>query len=470
MLFTVILLPMVGATITWLFCRRPVEIFFVGLLTTLLTFFETLYLYHCFDWNTGEFQFVFNGILGADGISMVMVLLTSFLMCITLLSTWKAIQVQLKTLVILLLLIESLIFGVFLSTDLLLFYICFEATLIPLFFLVGIYGSRDRKVQAAYELFLYTFLGSLVMLVGVLAIYFEFGTLQYQYLLSVPISEERQYWLWLAFFLSFAIKVPMVPFHIWLPEAHVEAPTAGSVLLAGIILKLGGYGFVRYSLALFPEASIAFRPFVFTLALIGILYASIACLAQTDIKKVIAYSSVAHMNTSLLGLFSGSLSGIAGSIFFMVSHGLVSSALFLLVGVLYDRYHTRTVLYYRGLVLVMPLFAVFFLFFTMANIAFPGTSSFIAELMSFLGSMNTNPVLTLLATTAIILGPCYALWYYHQISYGSISPYLPHLFMDISLKEFHLFVPLILFTIMFGLMPNLVLNIITLPCLHLISI
>lgn len=359
---------------------------------------------------------------------------------------------------------ESLIIGVFQALDLLLFYICFETVQIPLFLMIGIYGGRKRKIQAAYGLFLYTIIGSLIMFLGVLQIYLEYGTTDYESQQTIPISLNRQYFQWLAFFMSFAIKIPMQPFHIWQPEAHVEAPTAGSVLLAGIVLKLGSYGFIRYSLALFPEASLYFRPFIYTQALIGIIYSSIACQAQIDIKKVIAYSSVGHMNTSIQGIFSNNQPGLTGSIYFMISHGLISSALFLLIGIQYDRYHTRTIQYYRGLTLVMPIFTALFQVFSLANIAFPGTSSFIAEFQTFQGSFNANPILTFLATFSIIQSPCYAQWFFHQISFGTFSSFQPHAFIDITLKEFNVIQPQLVFTIIQGFVPSLILNPIIYPC------
>lgn len=459
MIQTLIIMPILGILANQIFCKTSKETYQVGLTASILTFFESLIIASEYDWESGQFYTVSN-LIGIDGISLVQIILTTFLIPITLLSTWKTIQVQIKSVVNQILLIELLTQGVFMSLDLLQFYICFESVLIPLFIQIGIYGGRERKIQAAYSLFIYTIFGSQVMFLAIQVIYFEYGSLNYTYLSNLPISENRQFLQWWPFFISFAVKIPMVPAHIWLPEAHVEAPTAGSVLLAGIIQKLGGYGQLRYSQVLFPDACAYFKPFVFTQGLIGIQYSSIACLAQIDIKKVIAYSSIGHMNASVQGLFTNSVAGISGSVFFMISHGLISSALFQLIGVLYDRYHTRTIFYYRGIALFMPLFTLQFLIFSLANIAFPGTSSFIAEFLTYLGCLEINPFLAILATTAIIQTPCYALWFYHQIVYGRHSNFIPHIANDLTLKEFNVLLPLLVFTFVQGQFPNPQLNVI----------
>lgn len=439
-----IILPFLGIFLNFQSKNRK-ESFIIGLFISIQTFIESQRL------NTD-----------VDGVSYTQILLTTFLIPITILSSWKSIKIRTKLFINQILQIEIFCIGVFLTQNLLIFYICYEAVLIPLFQLVGIYGGRYRKITAAYSLFIYTLIGGLIMLIFILTLYLNYGNLDFYYLKTQSQSEETQLLYWWPFFISFAIKIPMIPFHIWLPEAHVEAPTAGSVLLAGIILKLGGYGFYKYVLNLLPYASNYFQPFVWTFGLIGILYASLACLSVTDIKKAIAYSSVGHMNLAILALFSGNTLGILGSLFFMVSHGLVSSALFLLVGILYDRYGTKTIFYYRGVVLFMPQLTILFLFFSLANIAFPGTSSFIAELLCYIGIFNTNPIQGILAALGVILTPLYMLWYFHQIFFGRLSKFILVLQNDITLKEFNILLPLIFFTLFQGLNPNILINLLLL--------
>lgn len=337
-----------------------------------------------------------------------------------------------------------------------------------MFFLIGFYGGRNRKIHAAYQFFLYTLFGSLFLFQALIVLYLETGTTDYQVLLTIPISQNRQYFLWLAFFISLAIKIPMQPVHQWLPEAHVEAPTAASVILAAILLKQGSYGFIRYSIPLFPDASTYFTPLVCTMCIIGIIYSSVACLAQTDMKKIIAYSSIGHMNTATIALFTNDYHGLSAGVYFLISHGLISSALFLLIGVQYDRYHTRTIKYYRGLVMIMPVFTVIFLLFTFANIAVPGTSGFISEFLTFLGAMNLNPFVAISSSIAIVLAPAYALWFFHKVSYGSFTNYLPTIYQDITAKELHLILPLLFFTFLFGIYPSLVFEYLHMSCLSLL--
>lgn len=313
--------------------------------------------------------------------------------------------------------------AVFCMLDLLLFYVFFESVLLPMFLIIGVWGSRERKIRAAYQFFLYTLIGSLFMLLAILLIYFQTGTTDLQVLFVSEFSLQRQLLLWFAFFASFAVKVPMIPVHIWLPEAHVEAPTSGSVILAGVLLKLGTYGFVRYSIPLFPEASVYFTPLIYTLSIIGVIYASLTTLRQIDLKKIIAYSSVAHMGFVTLGLFSLNVQGIEGALFLMLSHGFVASALFLCIGVLYDRTHTRLVKYYGGLVHVMPLFSVFFLIFTMGNLSLPGTSSFVGEFLILVGVFQTNPFVATFAATGMILGGAYSIWLYNRVVFGNLKPF-----------------------------------------------
>lgn len=457
MLINLILIPLTAILVITFYCRRTIEIFTTSLYFAIQNLIQILYIAFKFDYNTSEFQFQTMGkLLGIDGVSLQQLMLIIMLTPIVIQSSYKSINQLIKSYVIFL---WALILGciaVFLVLDLLLFYICFESILIPMFFLIGIYGGRNRKVHAAYEFFLYTLIGSLFQFLAIVAIYIENGTTDYQVIQTNQISNNRQIVLWLAFFISLAIKIPMVPLHIWLPEAHVEAPTAASVLLAAILLKLGSYGLIRYSIPLFPYASKLFVPLVMTMSLIAIIYSLLTCLAQWDQKKFIAYSSVGHMNFTTIGLFSNNIHGIKSSIYFLISHGLVSSALFLQIGVIYDRFHTRTIKYYGGLVYTMPLFVLLFIFFSFANIAFPATSGYISELFTLIGSFQYNPLLTLLASQAIIIAPTFSLWFAHRLSYGAYSKYLPTVYQDQTQKEVHMFIPLVLFTILFGVKPNLI--------------
>lgn len=348
--------------------------------------------------------------------------------------------------------------GVFSTLDLLLFYIFFESILIPMYLIVGVWGSRERKIRAAYFFFLYTLLGSVLMLVSILYIYYQTGTTDYEVLVTFVFSTTEQKLLWLSFFSSFATKVPMVPVHLWLPEAHVEAPTAGSVILAGILLKLGTYGFLRFSFPLFPEASFYFTPIVYLLAIIGIVYASFTAIRQTDFKRIIAYTSVAHMNLVMIGLFSFNTIGLEGAILQSLSHGFVASALFMVIGVVYERHHTRMVKYYGGLVHVMPLYTFIFLFFTMSNIGLPGTGSFVGEFLILAGSFKANTSATFISATGMIIGGCYSLWLFNRVSYGNLKIQYLKDHIDINKREAYIFLPLILGTIIIGLYPEVFLN------------
>ena len=339
-----------------------------------------------------------------------------------------------------------------------------------MFLIVGTWGSRDRKILAAYYFFLYTLLGSVVMLLATLYILEQVGTTDYEVLLTFSFSEIEQKFLWFAFFLSFASKVPMVPVHLWLPEAHVEAPTAGSVILAGVLLKLGTYGFIRFSLPLFPQAPFFFAPLVYTISAVGIVYTSFTAIRQTDFKRIIAYTSIAHMNLVMLGIFSFNSVGIEGAIFQSLSHGFVASALFLIIGVVYDRYRTRLVQYYGGLASVMPSYVFIFLFFTMANIGLPGTSSFIGEFLILAGSFKVNTSITFLGATGMVIGGAYSLWLFNRISYGNIKTQYTMQFLDISLREFITFLPLILGTLLTGLYPNIFLSSIHMSVNNLIEL
>lgn len=350
------------------------------------------------------------------------------------------------------LVLETFMIGVFVSLDIVLFYVFFEAGLIPMFLIIGVWGGKDR-VYASYKFFLYTLLGSVLMLLAIMAMYWQAGTTDITQLLAYNFPRQMQTWLWLAFFASFAVKMPMWPVHTWLPDAHVQAPTAGSVILAGVLLKLGGYGFLRFSLPMFPLASDYFAPFVFTLSVVAIIYTSLVALMQTDIKKLIAYSSVAHMGYVTMGIFAANVQGVQGAIFQMLSHGIVSGALFLCVGVVYDRLHTREIAAYGGLVNNMPKYAVAFMVFTMANVGLPGTSSFVGEVLTLVGAFRANTWVALFATSGVILSAAYALWLYRRVVFGALEKESLKSLLDLSGREKAILYPLVILTIFFGVYP-----------------
>jgi proton-translocating NADH-quinone oxidoreductase chain M len=432
------------------------------------TFILSLFLWLFFDKSIGTFQFVnkfmwipllnINFTIGVDGISLFFILLTTLLIPICLLASWNSIQLNLKLFLLSFLVMEFFLIGVFCILDLLLFYIFFESVLIPMFLIIGIWGSRERKIRAAYFFFLYTLLGSVLMLLAILYIYYQVGTTDYEVLLTFSFSELEQKIMWLAFFASFATKIPMVPVHLWLPEAHVEAPTAGSVILAGVLLKLGTYGFIRFSFPLFPEGCFYFAPLVYAIASVGIVYTSFTAIRQTDFKRIIAYTSVAHMNLVMVGLFSFNVIGLEGAILQSLSHGFVASALFLIIGVVYERHHTRMVKYYGGLVHTMPLYITIFLFFTMSNIGLPGTGSFVGEFLILTGSFKVNTSVTFIGATGMIIGGCYSLWLFNRIAYGNLKTQYFQKYLDINKREFLMFLPLIIGTIAMGLYPEVFLN------------
>jgi len=393
---------------------------------------------------------------GIDGLSLWFFILSSFLIFLCVLFIWN--ESLLKEYAIVLTFLNLLLLLVFSVLDVLFFYIFFEAILIPMYLMIGLWGSRERKVRAVYLFFFYTLIGSLCMLLGLLYIYNLTGTLNFEYLLTYKFTFEQQYWLWLAFFLSFASKIPVFPLHVWLPEAHVEAPTVGSVLLAGILLKLGVYGFLRFSLNLFPEASLFFSPFVYLLSVLGIIYGSMSAIRQTDLKRIIAYSSVAHMNLVTMGIFSFNIVGIEGSIMQSISHGFVSGAMFLLVGILYDRYHSRLLYYYGGLVHMMPVYAVLFLIFTMANIALPGTSSFVGEFLLLTGIYKVNILASVISALGVILCGAYSLWLYNRVIFGNLKINHTLLFKDITFRELSILFPLLVLVFLMGIYPTFFLN------------
>jgi NADH-quinone oxidoreductase subunit M len=439
----------------------------VALWTTLIVFAISLILVWRFDPSTADFQFLekrpwlggaINYAMGVDGISLPFVLLTTGLMPICILASWTAIQHRVREYMIAFLVLETLMVGTFCALDLVLFYLFFEGTLIPMFLIIGVWGG-PRRVYASFKFFLYTLLGSVLMLLAIMAMYWDAGTTDIPTLLHHPFPLALQTAAWFAFLASFAVKMPMWPVHTWLPDAHVEAPTAGSVILAAILLKLGGYGFLRFSLPMFPEASAHLAPLIYALSVIAIIYTSLVALVQEDVKKLIAYSSVAHMGFVTMGIFAVTAQGVAGGIFQMLSHGIVSAALFLCVGVIYDRMHTREIAAYGGLVNRMPLYAFVFMVFTLANVGLPGTSGFVGEFLTLIGTFRINNWVATLATVGTILSAAYALWLYRKVVFGKLEK--PSLFniRDLGWREAVIFAPLVILTIVFGVYPKPVLDI-----------
>ncbi|WP_375665676.1 NADH-quinone oxidoreductase subunit M [Bartonella sp. TT121SHDZB] len=469
-LSTVTFLPLVGVLLI-LFIKDDSEaarnnIRNVAFFTTIFVFIISLIIWIGFDSANPNFQMVEkfnwlgNGIsyhMGVDGISILFVVLSAFLLPFCILASWVNVKERLKAYMIAFLLLEVAIIGVFCALDAILFYVFFEGSLIPMFIIIGVWGGA-RRVYASIKFFLYTLLGSVLMLVALMAMYWEAGTLDIPTLLNYQFPAHMQIWLWLAFFASFAVKMPMWPVHTWLPDAHVEAPTAGSVILAGVLLKLGGYGFLRFSLPMFPIASADFAPLVFTLSLIAIIYTSLVALVQSDIKKLIAYSSIAHMGYVTMGIFAANEQGIQGAIYQMLSHGIVSAALFLCVGVIYDRLHTREIAAFGGLVNNMPKYAVVFLIFTMANVGLPGSSGFLGEFLTLIGVFQVNKLVVVLATTGVILSAAYALYLYRRVVFGSLDKENLKVLIDLSLREKFLLYPMVILTIFFGIYPTPILK------------
>ncbi|MCR9148958.1 MAG: NADH-quinone oxidoreductase subunit M [Rhodobacteraceae bacterium] len=474
--------PLVAAAILALFLRgedaaAQKNAKWLALIATTATFLVSLFLIAQFDPADTGFQFVeerdwIMGLtyrVGVDGISILFVMLTTFLMPLTILACWD-VKVRVKEYMIAFLVLEGLMIGVFVALDLVLFYLFFEAGLIPMFLIIGIWGGKDR-IYAAFKFFLYTFLGSVLMLVAMIAMYVDAGTTNIVELLGHDFGTETvsvlgfqivggmQVLLWLAFFASFAVKMPMWPVHTWLPDAHVQAPTAGSVVLAAILLKMGGYGFLRFSLPMFPVASDMLAPLVFWMSAIAIVYTSLVALAQADMKKLIAYSSVAHMGYVTMGIFAANQQGLDGAIFQMLSHGFISGALFLCVGVIYDRMHTREIDAYGGLVNRMPAYALIFMFFTMANVGLPGTSGFVGEFLTLMGIFQVNTWVALFATSGVILSAAYALWLYRRVVFGDLIKESLRTISDMTTRERAIFAPLVAMTLLLGVYPSLVLDV-----------
>jgi NADH-quinone oxidoreductase subunit M len=464
-----LILPLVGAAFI-LTLRGDAESVrsnarWASLFTTVATFLLSLWAWGRFDAASPAFQLVETHAwltdairfkLGVDGFSTPFVLLTTFLMPFAILASWS-IEHRPKEYFVAFLILETTMIGVFVALDLVLFYLFFEAGLIPMFLIIGIWGGK-RRIYASFKFFLYTLLGSLLMLLAIMAMYWTAGTTDIPTLLQHRFAANLQTWLWLAFFASFAVKMPMWPVHTWLPDAHVEAPTAGSIILAAILLKMGGYGFIRFSIPMFPDASVYFAPLVYALSVVAIIYTSLVALMQEDIKKLIAYSSVAHMGFVTIGLFTMTPQGIQGALFQMVSHGFVSGALFLCVGVIYDRMHTRDIAAYGGLVNRMPLYAVLLMVFTMANVGLPGTSGFVGEFLALTGAFRANTWVAFFATTGVILSAPYMLWLYSRVLYGPlVKPALTGI-ADLNRREIAILVPLAFLVIYYGIRPGPILD------------
>jgi NADH-quinone oxidoreductase subunit M len=448
----------------------------IALIVTLIDLVLSFVLWANFDTSTAEFQFVesaawlgggINYKMGVDGISVLFVVLTALLMPICILAS-DAIHARIREYMIAFLLLETLMIGVFCALDLVVFYVFFEGGLIPMFLIIGVWGG-PRRVYATFKFFLFTLLGSVLMLLAIMAIYWEAGTTDIPVLLTHGFPPEMQTWLWFAFLASFAVKLPMWPVHTWLPDAHVEAPTAGSVILAAILLKMGGYGFLRFSLPMFPLASHDFAPLIFSLSVIAIIYTSLVALMQEDIKKLIAYSSVAHMGFVTMGIFAGTTQGVAGGVFQMVSHGIVSGALFLCVGIVYDRMHTREIAAYGGLVNRMPLYAAVFMVFTLANVGLPGTSGFIGEFLTLVGAFKANTWVAFLATFGVILSAAYALWLYRRMIFGPLEKPSLRTISDMNYREVLVFAPLVLLVLLFGFYPAPLLDVTAVSVKKLVS-
>ena len=441
----------------------------VALWTTVATFILSIVMLFEFDGSRTDLQFYeqaswlggnIDYVMGVDGISVLFIILTTSLMPLCILASWESIKIRVREYMVAFLVLETLMIGVFCAQDLLIFYLFFEAGLIPMFLIIGIWGGA-RRVYASFKFFLYTLLGSVLMLLALIYMYWQVGTTNMTALANFQFSSSEQMWLWMAFFASFAVKMPMWPVHTWLPDAHVEAPTAGSVILAGVLLKMGGYGFLRFSLPMFPMATDMFTELVFVLSVVAIIYTSLVALAQEDMKKLIAYSSVAHMGFVTMGIFATTQQGIQGAIFQMLSHGWISGALFLCVGVIYDRMHTREIAAYGGLANRMPIYAAVFMLFTMANVGLPGTSGFVGEFLTIIGTFQVSTWTALLAATGVILSACYALTLYRKISFGELENEALQSITDMNSREIAVIAAPVTATIIFGVWPAPILDLVS---------
>ena len=479
-LSSITLLPILGAISIFVFNNKNNEkknVIYVSLFTSIVTLFLSIFLWYIFDKTSPEFQFIeeknwISGYIkfkfGIDGISILFIVLTAFITPICIISCINSVKTRLKEFLIAILVLESFMIGVFCSLDLVIFYLFFEAGLIPMFLIIGIWGG-PRRVYAAFKFFLFTLLGSVLMLVAIISIYWITGTTDVTEIFAIKIPTDYQYLLWLAFFSSFAVKMPMWPVHTWLPDAHVEAPTAGSVLLAAILLKMAGYGFIRFSLGLFPIASEVFTPLIYGLSVIAIVFTSLIALMQEDMKKLIAYSSVAHMGFVTLGIFTIQQQGIEGSIIQMISHGLVSAALFLCVGVVYDRMHSRMISSYGGIVAIIPKYSILFMLFTLAALGLPGTSGFIGEFLILMGVFKDNFLVAVLASLGVILGAAYMLWLYKRVVFGKLINENLKSMIDLNKSEYFILACLAVPTLFFGFYPDPLINTIEVSVKDLIN-
>lgn len=469
-LSTITFLPLLGAAFI-LLIRGDDEVVAtnarsVALWTSIVTLILSLFMLYEFDSSLAGFQFVerfqwlgggVDYAMGVDGISVLFVVLTTSLMPLCILASWNSVTHRVREYMLAFLVLETLMIGVFCALDMILFYLFFEGGLIPMYLIIGVWGGK-RRIYASFKFFLYTLLGSVLMLLAIMYMYLQVGTTFIPDLMAAQFDADYQTWLWLAFFASFAVKMPMWPVHTWLPDAHVEAPTAGSVILAGVLLKMGGYGFLRFSLPMFPLASEMFAPLVFVLSAIAIVYTSLVAFAQEDMKKLIAYSSVAHMGFVTMGIFSGTTQGVQGAVFQMLSHGWISGALFLCVGVVYDRMHTREIAAYGGLVNRMPVYAAIFMLFTMANVGLPGTSGFVGEFLTIIGTFQVSTTTAMVAASGVIFAAVYALTLYRRVVFGKIGNEGLEEIEDVTRLERFIFLPLLIATLVFGIWPMPILD------------
>ncbi len=464
--------PLLGTLLIWTAIRRASHARMVALAVTLVDFVLSLHLWFHFDSSRGDDQFVekaawlLNGQvgyhMGMDGISLVLVMLTTFLGPIVVLSTWKAVTERVPGFMAVLLLLQTAMLGTFFARDMLLFYVFWEVMIIPMYFIIGIWGGQ-RRIYAAVKFFIFTMVGSVFMLVGILYMFFQAGSMDLSAFMALDLAREPQLWLFAAFILAFSIKVPVFPLHTWLPDAHVEAPTAGSVILAGVLLKMGTYGMLRFAIPLFPEGVAAFAPLMSILAVIGIIYGALVAMVQPDVKKLVAYSSVSHLGFVVLGLFSLTPMGVAGGVFQMLAHGLSTGALFLLVGVIYERRHTREISEFGGLAHEMPAYATVFMIATLASIGLPGLAGFVGEFMILFGTFASDTLphaklMATLATTGVVLGAIYMLWMYQRVFFGKLANAKNKGLGDLSVREFAVLLPLVVFMFWLGVRPGIVLT------------